>query len=286
MKRMSLVLAALLFASPVLAVDPDDCRGYRALGALYELRAALMKPHASSYDIGNIIDRRIEEFREPTGQGTYRWVRWVRPDGDAPFQKEGHLAMALHERGDSDAFEASSQHVFAVRVAVPRKRSLLNGNNRVYVGSVHVTYDLNGRVREKVEKIDQWMNPDTSRTIDLEVIADHARASLDASADANHVKESLVELHFEQAVAEDDPANPEYETIRSLGRVRSAYDMDREIDEQIAQLEQTMFSSSRPLPILQIVKDLRRADDLMRSKKEKEVEQGKDLLQDTLRRLH
>ncbi|MEO8036245.1 MAG: hypothetical protein ABI837_17550, partial [Acidobacteriota bacterium] len=174
---------------------------------------------------------------------------------------------------------------FAVRVAVPRKRSLLNGNNRVYVGSVHVTWDVDGRSREKVEKIDQWMNPDTSRTIDLGVIADHARASLDASAAADHVKESLVELHFEQAVAEDDPANPEYETIRSLGRVRSAYDMDREIDEQIAQLERAMFPSSRPLPILEILKDLRRADELMRSKKEKEVEQGKDLLKDTLRRL-
>src|SRR5260221_675229 len=256
MKRLLLFIIASI-ALPIFAADPaDDCRDARALGALYQVRSLMMRPYASSYDVDRFIDRKLDELREPTGDGGYRWVRWAIPGGDAPFQKDGHLTAAVHDRGDSDHFEASSQHVFAVRIAVPGKRSLFNGNNRVFVGSVHVTYDGDGRSRTKDERIDQWMNPDTSRTIDLGGrVADRVRASLDAGADDKHVKESLVEIHFLQAVAEDDPANPNYPTVQVLQPLR--HSSAGEIDDAIAAMERTLYPPSEPLPLLSIVSDLR-----------------------------
>ena len=171
-----------------------------------------------------------------------------------------------------------------MRIAVPAKKSLFSRNNAVYVGSVHVSYTVNGRTRTKDEKINQWMNPDTSRTIDLDTITDRAEASLDASTSAKNVKDALVEIHFVQAVAQDDPANPAYDTIRSLERIRRNTDADT-VDNEIAKRERELFPGAEPLPLLTIVADLHRADELLHSKKDEDHERGIKLLRETMRKV-
>lgn len=282
MRHPVILLAALvLLASPLLAAD--DCRDYRAIGALYEVRSLMLKRYASTYDVDRFIDRRIDELRVPNGNGGYRWVRWVRLEGEAPVDKHGHTVGASMSSTQPDHFEASGQHAFAVRVVVPRKRSLLNGNSAVTVGTVEVRYTVDGRTKTIRETWDAQLNPDTSRTIELPAIADHADVALDARASKGG--ESLVEIHFRQAVPQDDPANPDYPTIAALNRIRGRSDA-RAIDDEIAELERDLFPASEPLPLLQIVDDLRRADDLIRSKKDSDVEKGERLLKETLRRLH
>jgi hypothetical protein len=282
MRHPSILVATLFFlASPLLAAD--DCRDYRAIGALYEVRSLMLKRYASTYDVDRFIDRRVEELRGPNGSGGYRWVRWVRLEGEAPVDKHGHTVGASISAPQPDHFEASGQHAFAVRVVVPRKRSLLNGNSAVSIGNVEVRYTADGRTKTIREQWDAQLNPDTARTIDLPVIADHVDVALDARA--SKAGESLVEIHFRQAVEQDDPANPDYPTIVALNRVRGTTDA-RRIDEEIAELERDLFPGSEPLPLLQIVEDLRRADDLIHSKKDDDVEKGERLLKETLRRLH
>jgi len=281
MIRKAIVVATLLLTTlPLLAAD--DCRDYRAIGALYEVRSLMLKRYSSSYDVGRFIDRRIDELREPTGSGGYRWVRWVRPEGDAPIDKHGHTVGA-GLGSQPDHFEASGEHAFAVRIAVPRKRSLLNGNSMVAIGQVEVRYTVNGRAKTIAEKWDVEMNPDSSRTIDLPVIADHVDVAVEAHA--SKPGESLVEVHFKQAAAQDDPANPDYQTIVALNRVRNSSDA-RTVDYEIAQMERQLFPGSDPVPLLEILEDLRRADDLIRSKKDADVEKGNRLLKETMQRLH
>jgi len=282
MRYASAFVATLLFlAAPLFAAD--DCRDYRAIGALYEVRSLMLKRYASTYDVDRFIDRRIDELREPNGSGGYRWVRWVRLEGEAPVQKKGHTVAAGPGASQPDRFEASGEHAFAVRVVVPRKRSLLNGNSAVTVGTVEVRYTIEGRTKTIRETWDAQLNPDNARTIDLPAIADHVDVSLEARA--SKAGESLVEVHFRQAIAQDDPANPDYPTIVALNRVRGTTDA-RTIDEEIAGLERDLFPGSEPLPLLQVVEDLRRADDLIHSKKDSDVEKGERLLKETLRRLH
>jgi hypothetical protein len=283
MKRV-MGIALLMIAAPLFAADvADPCSAYMQIGALYEVRALMMKPYASTYDVDKFINERVEQLRDPLPDGGYRWVRWIRPDRDAPFDKHGHTVAAV-QGANSDSVEASGQHAFAVRVAVPAKKSLFSRNNAVYVGSVHVSYSVNGRTRTKDEKINQWMNPDTTRTIDLDAIADRAEASLDASTSAKNVKESLVEIHFVQAVAQDDPANPAYDTIRSLERIRRNTDADT-VDNEIAKRERELFPGAEPLPLLTIVADLHRADELLHSKKDEDHERGIKLLRETMRKV-
>ncbi len=283
MKRL-IAVAILTAATPLFAIETDDCRAALThLTALYEIRSLMMKRYTSSYDVDRLIDRRLDQLREPLPGGGYRWVRWVRRDSDAPTDKHGHSVGAVNSSG-SDTFESSGDHAFVVRVVVPQKRSLFNANHAVYVGNVRINYTANGRTRTKEEPINNWMNPDTSRTIDLGTIADHVEVSLDASTAAKDVKQALVEIHFKQAVSEDDPANPAYSTILALERIRSSPD-PRTIDAEIASIESGLFPGSESLPLLSIVADFRRADELLRSSKSDDQEKGDKLLKETLRRL-
>lgn len=126
------------------------------------------------------------------------------------------------------------------------------------------------------------MSPDTSNTLDLGGIAEHAEAAVTAST--KNPNEAVVEIHFIQAVAEDDPANPAYDTIQSLARVRR-YTDDDTVDDEIAKAERAVFSNSDPVPMAHIVHELRRANDMLRSNKEDEQKKGQKLLEETLLRL-
>lgn len=277
MKRTVLLCAVLLVASPILASQCDD---FMQLGALYEIRSMMLRGSVSSSDVHTIVDRRIEQLREPLPDGGYRWVRWVRPSGDGPSDKHVHTVSAVHDSGDADSFEATGQHAYAVRVVVPSKRSLFKGNNRVFVSDLVLTYDG----RSETRQINHWMNPDTAETFDLRRVQDHVRARLNVSVEQRDVREAVAEIHFVQAVAQDDPDNPAYPTIQALNRIRDTT-APATVDYEIGQLERSLFSSYESLPLLAIVNDLRRADELMRSDKPADQEKGNKLLKETLRRL-
>lgn len=284
MRKLFVLCVLFAATTPLFAVQGDDCSGFQQLAMLYEVRSLMLKPFTSSYDVDKFIDAQLEQLRGPQPDGSYRWVRWVRPGSNPPYDKHGHTVGAVNGSG-SDSFEASGDHAFEVAVVVPQKKTLFSGNNPVYVGTVHVSYTIEGRTHTKDLPINAWMNPDTSRTIDLGAIADHAQASLDASANAKDARNALVELHFRKAVPRDDPDNPGFETIQALQRVRGTTDPEA-IDSEIARAEHAVFPGSDPFPVATFFADLRHAQDLIHSKKEKDQKEGRDLLEDTLRKLH
>ncbi|HEX7419752.1 MAG TPA: hypothetical protein VF505_07685 [Thermoanaerobaculia bacterium] len=282
MRRPLLLLAILLIAAPVFASDCDDLM---QLGALYELRSLMMQRSTSSGEVQRVIDHRIDQLREPLADGGFKWVRWVRPSDDGPTDKHVHTVGAVHGNGDPDSFEATGEHSYAVRIVVPSKRTLFKGNNRVYVGDVQMTYDArSGRRQTETRHINRWMNPDTSETFDLTGIYDHVRVTTQVSVEERDRREAVAEIHFKQAVAQDDPANPAYPTIRALNRIRDNA-APSTVDYEIGELEHSLFPRSEPMPLLAIVQDLRRADELMRSDKAGDQEKGNKLLKETLRRL-
>lgn len=282
MKRILLALFVSLIAFPIFAAECDDLIH---LGALYELRSLMMHRYTSSSDVQTFIDRRIEQLREPTPDGGYRWVRYVRPSGDGPVDKHVHSVRSVHDAEDPDSFEATGHHAYAVRVVVPSKRSLFKGNNAVYVGDMRVaTYNGNARPRIDVFHINRWMSPDTSQTLPLDAIYDTVVATAPVSVDKRDRNEAVAEIHFVQAVAQDDPANPAYSTIQALRRIRETPDPVA-VDSEIAALENTLFPGVESVPLLTVLHDLRRADELIRSEKADDQEKGNRLLKETLRRL-
>lgn len=289
MQRLVFALALLLVVPSTEAAS--DCQGDVAtLRALYDLRQQIVSPYGHS--VTSRVDQHIDELREPLAGGGYRWVRWVRPAGDAPVQKLAHTIRRDFGDGDPETFEAAGERPFAVRIVSPRKRSLFKANKESYVGRVEVRYWVDGKVKTITRDIDQWMTPDTSKTIDLGAIAERAEVVVEAAARNASREESLLEVHFRQAVAEDDPENPNYDAIRTLRRVRdtlgSASGRDifapaAAIDYEIARAEKRLFPELTPLPYATITLRFREADRLMRSEKPEEQEEGRKLFAETLR---
>lgn len=279
MKRSCMALLLLTLAP---ALPAQDCESdLEALQALYEIRQVALRPASSSYEMSRTIDARMDQLRGPLPDGGYRWVRFVRPAGDPPVVKREHLASGDESSRQLDSFEASADHPFAVRVTVPRKRGLFKANKEVFVGSVHIRYQRDGREREITRDINQWMSPDTSRSFDLGGIADEATVSVQSASRPNARRESMVEIHFLQAVAQDDPRNPGYETLQTLGRLRQRPDPEA-IDVEIGRLERRLFPALPPLPATTLILRLREADLLMRSAKPEEQEKGRKLLEQVM----
>jgi hypothetical protein len=175
-------------------------------------------------------------------------------------------------------FEASGNHPFAVKVVVPRKRSLTRSNKELWVGDVDIRYWVDGREKRLTKTVDQWLAPDTSRTFDLNAIADRAEVTVETSTRNASKKESLIEVHFRQAVPEDDPDNPGYEAIRSLRRLATNSFDPISLDYEIARFERRLFGTPMSAPISVIFRKLQEAEKLLKSEKEEDHEKGRKLL--------
>lgn len=284
MRRLLVVLALLIpFAA---AVRAQDCSAdVAALGALYDLRNMTFRGYSSSYDLDRRLDHYLEEFRDPLPGGGYRWVRFVRPSGDGPVLKREHLVAAGYDSGDRDSFEASGDHPYAVRVVVPRKRTMVRANKEVWVGDVTIRYTENGREKTLTKSVGQWMQPDTSKTFDLGVIADSADVTLESAAREANRKEALVEIHFRQAVAQDDPENPKYDAIQSLKRLSTNSFDPVSMDYEIARFERRLFGTPTSAPLSSIHRKLQEAEKLLKSEKTEEQEKGRKLLSEASKEL-
>ena len=277
--KLRALLSLILFALPAVALARDsECSGdVAALRGLYEVRYLLFRPYTSSYEVSHHIDALLDEMRDPLPNGGYRWVRYVRPSGDAPMVKKEHFAGAEYDQGDRDSFEASAHHPFAVAIVVPRKRSILKANNEVFVGNVEIRYFVDGEEKKIKRSINQWMAPDTMKTIDLGDIADRAEVMVESSARNASKKESLVEVHFRQAVPQDDPENPNYDGIQALQRVQRSADAVT-LDYEIARFERRLFPALTSTPFTTLYMRLREADTLLRSAKVEDQDRGKKII--------
>lgn len=275
----SLVLTAL--ASPAAA---DECAEIEALRALYEIRQIMLHPYFGTWDVSSRIDAHLHELRGPLADGGYRWVRHVRPAGDSPVVKKEHVVRSNRRGGELEEFEASAEVPFAVRVVVPRKRSLIRGNNEVWVGGMEIRTWVDGEMRSESKTIDQWLKPDSQRTFDLGGIVDRAEVAVQAGTNPSTVGEALVEVHFRQAVAQDDPANPHREGIEALKRLGASPDPIT-LDLEIARLESRLFPGIAVTPFTTIVARLREAEKLLASEEEEEREKGKKTLAEVMKSL-
>lgn len=279
---LTIALAIVLCTfTAIPATAQDGCSGdVIALQALYDVRNSMLRG-VDSYRITERIEEHMDYLRQPLPGGGYEWVRWVRPSGDGPVVKQEHMVNAEYDADELETFEGSANAPFVVRVVVPRKRSLLKANNEVFVETLTVHYWVEGGEEVLEKEIGQWLKPDTWKSFDLGVIADRATASATVGARAANLGEALVEIHFRQAVAQDDPSGPNYAAIQSLKKLAGYLDA-RTLDDEIARLEARLFGVSTSFPLTVIVERLREADTLSRSKKTEEQEKGKKLLDDTL----
>lgn len=276
----NLFVVLLLCLAPVSHAQ-DDCREVAALDALYGVRDLLIRG-AASYTVSSAIDEEMNDLRGPLPGGGYRWVQYVRPGGTPPTVKREHTVKAVEGSSSPDSFEASADKPFAVAIVVPKKRSLFSANTPSWIGQVVIRFTLDGEARTRKESVNAWLNPGTSRTFDLETIADRAEVTVEAATAAKNANgNALVEIHLRQAVEQDDPENPHYETIRALQRIRSSSSPEV-LDAEIAKLEHRLFPSLHSYPFTLLIAKTRDAEALLRSEKTEDQEKGRKLLKEVV----
>jgi len=276
MRKLAIVL--LMLIAPAAAAA-DDCSQVAALDALYGIRDLVIR-NAGSWEISSAIDDSIRSLQGPEPGGGYRWVQWVKPSGTPPTVKHEHTVTAVQGSGTTDSVEGSADKPFAVAIVVPKKRSLFSANNPSWVGEVVIEFTLDGKSRTRNESINAWINPGSSRTFDLGTIADDAHVRAEVATNAKTAKgEALVEIHFRQAVEQDDPENPEYETIQSLRRVRSSSSPEV-LDAEIGKLEHRLFPSLQVYRFTYLLSRTREAEELLRSTKTEDQDKGKKMLKE------
>ncbi len=272
------VIGLLLGCFLAPAASAADCESdLAALEVFYDLRDTMVRGSSSSYDLARRVEEHLIALREPLGDGTFRWVRYVRPGGTPPVVRRERLVAASRDDGDIESFEASAERPFAVQVVVPRKRSLLRGNQEAWVGQVVIRYWVDGEEESLTRAVNQWLRPDTTRTFDLGVIADRAEAVVEVGTRRTTREQSLVELHLQQAVAQDDPGSPNAATVARLKRFASD-PSPVHLDEEIAEIELEVFGRSSRLRTAELVATLRKAGVLLESEKEEERTEGQKLL--------
>jgi len=276
MRKLAIVLLMLIAPAAHAA---DDCSQVAALDALYGIRDLVIR-NAGSYAISSAIDDSIRDLRGPEPGGGYRWVQWVKPSGTPPTVKHEHTVRAVQGSGTTDSVEASADKPFAVAIVVPKKRSLFSANNPSWVGEVVIEFTLDGKSRTRNESINAWINPGSSRTFDLGTIADDAHVRAEAATNEKTSKgEALVEIHFKQAVEQDDPENPQYETIQSLQRIRSSASPEV-LDAEIGKLEHRLFPSLQVYRFTFLISKTREAEELLRSTKTEDQDKAKKMLKE------
>lgn len=277
MRSLTLGLALLFVPVTLSGQNVSDCDGAGSLAALYSVRDAMVLAGSSSSAVTLKIDEQLHLLRDPLSDGSYRWVRLVRPAGEPPVVRREKVVHAIRGNDERDTFEARGTTPFAVGIVVPRKRSLLRGNNPVWIGDVRIHVEADGERESIVHPVNEWLRPDTSRSFDLGIIADSATVEVEAATNADASGAALIEVHFSQAVSQDDPLNPEAAGVLALQRIGSDPDPDV-VDYEIAAMEREVLGLVRSVPYATLLARVVEAEALMRSEKEEDRVRGTEML--------
>jgi hypothetical protein len=168
-----------------------------------------------------IVNEDIDLLRGKRADGTYQYASYDRMEAG---RKSDTLSVDP-EHKDS-VLELRDAFPFRFIVAVPSRRMLVAKNHHIYVDRVEVE-SLSQKSSEKkfqTVKVDAWLEPGTSKTIDLDEIGRQATARVYAHAEKGGY--ANVTLTFLEARIFDEPSSPYAEAVESAKAILKAIGND------------------------------------------------------------
>jgi len=194
------------------------------------LTFAQTNPMARVADDAKVIDRVAEASKRDLPQDLL--VRIVEEDidllrgkrGDGTYQYAGYEKMEASRVSDSFSIQPEKKEtvlemrgtfVYRVVLAAPSRRMLVTRNKRVYVERVDIEYIPEKDTGKKFQtaKIDAWIEPGTSKTVELNEVARQATARVYGHADEAGYGNLVITLI--QARVFDDPTSPYADAVAS-----------------------------------------------------------------------
>lgn len=171
-----------------------------------------------------IVDEDVDLLRGKRSDGTYQYAGYERLEGgrvDESFSvqpKESDQFAKLSVRGDN---------VYRLVIALPSRRLLVTKNRKLYVDRVEIEAIPQGGSSAKTQSVPvgAWLEPGSSKTIELDEIARHATANVFARGDKD-AGYGNVNLTLVQAKIFDNPDSPYADSVSSLKAIQRALDND------------------------------------------------------------
>jgi hypothetical protein len=175
-----------------------------------------------------ITDADIDTLRMPRGDGTYKWASLQREEGGRV--KDEKTVEYVHTEKELRNVMVTGANGYRVEVLVPKKRSLVAANNRVWVRNVLVdSTGFDGKITHQELPVNAWVNPGDATGVALADIGKSVKVTAELGVESGN-KAAVAEVALVQAKLVDDPNSPYFPAVKRLLQVRdlsAAKDINR-----------------------------------------------------------
>jgi hypothetical protein len=213
MMILASILAATVAADIPVARVIDDAKAVE--------RVAAASKHDMPHDLlKRILNDDIETLRGHRSDGTYAYAGFERFDS-------GRVSQSFSVQPKDQTLEIRGSFVYKLQIEAPSRRMLMMTRNRhVYLDHVEIDYlPVSGVQTTQKMKLETWLEPGQSKTVDFEAIARQATVRLFAHADEKAGYGNVV-LSIVQARVFDNPDSPYADAVASAKAILRALDHD------------------------------------------------------------
>jgi hypothetical protein len=213
MMILASILAATVAADIPVARVIDDAKAVE--------RVAAASKHDMPHDLlKRILNDDIETLRGHRSDGTYAYAGFERFDS-------GRVSQSFSVQPKDQTLEIRGSFVYKLQIEAPSRRMLMMTRNRhVYLDHVEIDYlPVSGAQTSQKMKLETWLEPGQSKTVDFEAIARQATVRLFAHADEKAGYGNVV-LSIVQARVFDNPDSPYADAVASAKAILRALDHD------------------------------------------------------------
>ena len=213
------MIAALLFAAAANANVPT---AQIALDARVIDRVAEVSKRDLPRDLlRRMINDDIELLRGKRSDGSYAYASYDRMEAG---RKEE--SFSIEDAKKSTRLELRGAWIYRLVISAPSRRMLVTRNRHVFIEKIEIEYLPEGAASSKVQSLDVngWIEPGTSRNVDLEQIARQATARVYVHADPDGY--GNIELALIEAKIFDNPDSPYADAVSSAKAILRAIDND------------------------------------------------------------
>jgi hypothetical protein len=238
MKRFTILL---LLTVPLFA--QTGAREASGIHALARITSASQDLERNRQVMLAIVDADLESMRMRRDDGTYRWASLQREE--ASRVKDEKTIEQVHTEKELRYVTVTAPNAYRVEITVPKKRSVLAENNRVYVRNVLVDATaFDGKITHSEIPVMAWVNPGDTNGVALPDIGKSVKATAELGVESGN-KKAVAEVALVQAKLVDDPLGPDFPHVKRLLQVRellASSDINR------AQLKNALDEAQLALP--------------------------------------
>ena len=286
------MIAALLFAAAAATTNVPAAQ--IALDARVVDRVAEVSKRDLPRDLlKRMMEDDIELLRGKRSDGSYAYASHDRMEASRQS-----ASFSVEDAQKASRLELRGAWVYRLVISAPSRRMLVTRNKHVFLEKIEIEYLPEGSTSSKVQTLDVngWLEPGTSRNVDLEQIARQATARVYVHADAEGY--GNVELALLEAKIFDNPDSPYADAVSTAKAIVRGVDNDdvasiRAMAQRLASGLQPSAPATAAVEVTapradaaapEITGELQTIEDLLTGS-EVERRQGVDRLHQLLRRL-